>query len=320
MDRTKQQPEPADGAAVCDDAQQVQNTKDKAVAYPSFGADRVIVREYDIASLEDSPDNHFHQMEGEKWDEFVGSIREFGVVSPLIIRAKAGSSGRYEILAGHNRRNGAAEAGLQKVPCIALDVDDVDASVLIGITNKQRESVSDLEWGWTYRTTLEALKQQRASDRRNAGERSIDLVARKFGVDRKTVLRKIRLTYLVPQLYQLGKQKGYPQKMMISLSYLPPAVQINVVQAAVIEEITLTEQSVKALCGAAEESDPTINDVIRICREHGGAAGRLRSSRPVRYEVPEALFPPELTQKQRQNYVTAALCYIREHGVDLAIP
>lgn len=278
-----------------------------------------VVREYDIASLVDHRDNHFHRIDGSKWEEFVTSVREFGVVSPLIIRPGPDADGRYEILAGHNRRSAAAEAGLKTVPCIELDVDDVDASVLLGITNHQRESVSDLEWGWTYRTTLEALKHQgKANAGETAGKRSIDIVARRYGVSRKTAQRKIRLTYLVPQLYDLGMKMGYSQKMLVHLSYLPPVLQINVVQAVIIEHLKLTERAAKELRDSNARQHLDINDVIRICRSCQETEDRREKlRRPFKCEIPESLFPPYLKENRRQDYITAALAYIRDHRIDL---
>lgn len=282
-----------------------------------------LVRDLDIRSLEDSRDNHFQKIRGENWEEFVESIRQFGVVTPLIVRPKAGQPGRYEILAGHNRKSGAVQAGLRAVPCITVDVNDVDASVLIGITNQQREGVSDLEWGWTYRTTLEALKRDTeaaSSSGRPPGERSIDIVARKYGVNRKTCQRKIRLTYLIPQLYELGLKKKYPQKALVDLSYLPVPVQVNVVQAVSFENIVMTEAAAAGLRrAAAADPDLSIGDVLYLCRDLGKAGPPVTRRRSDRYDVPACLFPKGLPKNRRQEHVLAAMKYILEHDIDLGL-
>ena len=296
----------------------------RSAAY-QFPSESRLVREYDIAALDDSRDNYFRRMEGEQWDAFVNSIRAYGVVSPLLIRPRSGFPGRYEILAGHNRRSGAAEAGLKTVPCISLEVDDVDASVLIGISNQQREEVSDLEWGWTYRTTLEMIKGRNSASRRKTGERSIDAVARKYGVNRKTVHRKIRLTHLVPQLYDLGQRMGYTQKMLVALSYLPAEIQTNVAQAVVIENCTLTDTVVARLRSKAASGDLSINEVLRICRagnnerDPDGRTGATDVPGPpsAKYEIADLLFPSDLPKGRRQHYVTAALEYIMAKGISL---
>ena len=312
----------------------------KSTSY-DFPQETAVVREYDISRLEDNQHNHFSSMSGEQWDEFVGSIREFGIVSPLIIRPKPGSSGKYEILAGHNRRKGAEEAGLTSVPCIEIEADDVNASLLLGITNRQREKVSDLEWGWTYRTTLEALKQQTGGSRSKAAEgsgsiRSIDIVAAKYGVSRRTAQRKIRLTYLVPQLYALGKKLNYSQKLLVDLSYLPPALQTNVAQAVVIEGVSMNEHLAEELRRESLKQELTIDDVMRICRGQGKQTEQIglsrhrgedretpiednktdgTMSRPRKYAVSDALFPDSIREEERENYIAAALRYIRDQGL-----
>ena len=291
------------------------NEKGAGPAAYSFQSEPCLVREFDIASLIDSDDNHFHRMEGEKWEEFVGSIRQYGVISPLIVRSKGAGSGQYEILAGHNRRRGAQEAGLATVPCIPVDVDDVDASVLIGVTNRQREEVSDLEWGWTYRTTLEALKHQGV--RGESGQRSIDIVARKYGVGRKTAQRKIRLTYLVPQLYDLGRRRNYTQKMLVDLSYLPAVTQINVVQAVIIEDLVLTESAAAQLRARSAKEDLSIDQVLSICRcLSAGKKTDGEIPRPQKYEIPDTLFPKGLPKARRNGYLRSALAYLLDHGID----
>ena len=282
------------------------------------------VREYDISLLDDSENNHFSRMDGERREEFIESVRRYGVLTPLIIRPK---DGRYEILAGHNRKYAAMAAGLHSVPCIELMLSDVDATVVIGVTNHQREKTTDLEWGWTYRATMEAMLAGRCSEgteeagtdsARFPGERTAEAVARKYGTSTRTVQRKIRLTYLVPQLYGLCVQRGYPQSLMILLSYLDRITQVNVTQAAVIEGIELNAEIAEKLREREKEREKEtgredhaldIDEIIGICREAGNRI--VKSSRPRRYEVDESLFPEGLNFLQKQEYINRALEYAR---------
>ena len=286
------------------------------------GSGQKAVREYDITLLDDNVDNHFTRMTGDKWDEFVGSIRELGIVTPLIIRAKGD---RYEIIAGHNRKYGAIEAGLTKVPCILTDLNDVDAAVWIGVTNNQREKVSDWEWGWTYRTALEAVKRQRDESEEtktateghaiSGGEKSIDIVAKKFGVNRKTAQRKIRLTYLLPELYECGMSQGVSQEALIDLSYLPEEAQWKVL-GALKTELQMTEHLAKQIRTMAENGDVTYEALTSLCEK--SEMGPEKTARPKRYSVEDWLFPAQISRKQRQDYVTRALRYVMEQGIDLS--
>lgn len=101
-----------------------------------------MVENIEVEKLLDNPNNRFHKIEGEKWEEFLGSIKEHGIQVPLIVRP-VGTN--YEIIAGHNRKRGAIESGIVKVPCLVKDIDDVEASVLVAITNSQRENTTEIE-------------------------------------------------------------------------------------------------------------------------------------------------------------------------------
>ena len=124
--------------------------------------DKVI--ELDIDLIKPYARHHFKMPDGEEWNEFVNSIKTYGVLQPVIARK---IDGYYEIIAGHKRTAGAEEAGLSTVPAIIIECDDIDASVLVGLTNKQREHITDLEWGWTYRETYELLKRKAGRPKEN---------------------------------------------------------------------------------------------------------------------------------------------------------
>ena len=291
--------------------------------------------------LDDNPNNHFHRIEGDKWDEFVGSIKEFGVITPLIVRKAP--SGRYEILAGHNRKYGAIESGLKEVPCIVTDVDDVDASVIVGVTNNQREETTDLEWGWSYRTTYEALKNDHGGDRKSSshdgnlkkneeegssshdgnlkeeGIKTLDIVAQKYGVGKNTVHRKIRLTYLTEQLYGALVKAKAPQGVMVDLSYLRPVDQANMASEIAWEGLIVTEELAKSLKAMAQEKngeDIGIDALYAFVRS-AGTNKEKAPKRPKKYMVDESLFPKEVKKGERENYIVKALSYILDNNISV---
>lgn len=286
-----------------------------------------VVEELSVDLLDDNKNNHFHRIEGEKWDEFVGSVKEFGILNPLIVR-KADER-RYEILAGHNRKYAAIESGLKTVPCIVTDVDDVDASVIVGITNNQREETSDLEWGWSYRTTLEALRHQgkRSDDstsrhdgeKLEKGETSISIVAQKYGVGERTAQRKIRLTYLIPQLYDALTSSKASQGIMVDLSYLSRVDQINMASEIANEKLVVTEEIASSLKKMAQERDGGeigITPLYNFIRAEGERKPEA-PKRPKKYLVNEGLFPSGLKKQEREGYIEKALLYILQNGINL---
>ncbi|MCL2068882.1 MAG: ParB/RepB/Spo0J family partition protein, partial [Oscillospiraceae bacterium] len=109
--------------------------------------------------LDKYPDNPFREYTDRRLEELVESIREYGVLSPIVIRPKAG--GRYEILAGHNRSNAAKLIPLPEVPCIIRHAGDTEAALIVTQSNlTQRENLLPSEKARAYRIMLESTKNQ----------------------------------------------------------------------------------------------------------------------------------------------------------------
>lgn len=295
-----------------------------------------VVQNIALDLLDDNPNNHFHKIEGDKWEEFLGSVKEYGVVNPIIVRPK---DGRYEILAGHNRKRAAIEAGLNEISCIIKDIDDVDASVIIGITNNQREDTTDLEWGWAYRNTLETIKHQgkllvSTDDHKSEiddnelvstddhkfekGERSIDVVAAKYGINRKTAQRKIRLTYLHKVLYEVLTRFKTPQEIMVDLSYLAELDQMNLAAKCEAEKLIITKEMAKELKKKAQElnGEPLTIDPLHSLVDSFNPKS-TKQHRPRKYNINDELFPADIKKGDREAYISKALEYVLSHNIKL---
>ena len=100
----------------------------------------------------------FHLYTDEKLRELTDSVREHGVLMPVLVRPLDGG---YEIISGHNRVEAAKLAGLDKVPVTVRELDDDTATILMVDSNlRQRETLLPSEKAWAYRMKLEAIKRQ----------------------------------------------------------------------------------------------------------------------------------------------------------------
>lgn len=288
------------------------------------------VTEIEIDLLKESSMNHFRAISGEEWDEFVASIRSHGILTPITVRPVQG--GKYEILAGHNRVRGAKAAGLEIIPAIVRDVDDVEASIIIADTNLQREEVTDLEKGWAYRNIFEAIARQGArtdltsshdgtksdddtSSHDGTKLRSDEIIAEKYGVSRNTVNRKIRLTYLLPALYICYEEKLITQEVAEQLSYLRKN-EMALIEGLIRGGMTLTPEIAKEIRKASEEDSISDKDMERIA-EQVIARDVPKPSRPKRYRVDESLFPASVKNGLREEYLIKVLEYVKEHGIEI---
>lgn len=171
------------------------------------------VQEISIKQLHSFRDHPFRIEPDEK---LIESVREYGILSPLLARKKAESE--YEIISGHRRKAAAEQIGLDKLPVLVRDLMDEEAIILMVDSNIQRENLLPSKKAFAYRMKLEAIKRQgqQGLDRAHARE----IVADEAGVNRMEITRYIRLTYLIPELLGLVDGKTLPVTTAVELSYL----------------------------------------------------------------------------------------------------
>ncbi len=122
-----------------------------------------------------------HNVKGEAFEELVESIRERGVLQPLLVRsAKEG----YELIAGERRWRAAQMAGLQRVPVVIKESADPESFELALIENIQRKDLNPIEEGEAYRKLQQEFNLRQED------------IAKKIGKDRSTVANMIRLLKL----------------------------------------------------------------------------------------------------------------------------
>ena len=111
--------------------------------------------------------NHpFHVRKDMEMNELVYSIRESGVIVPLIVRSRP--EGGYEIISGHRRCEACRELGIEKVPVRVQELTDDEATILMVNSNIQREHVLPSEKAFAYRMKLEAVKRTAGRPSKNS--------------------------------------------------------------------------------------------------------------------------------------------------------
>ena len=143
------------------------------------------------------PDNPFHVAEDETLSELAESIKEFGIVTPIITRPKEDGDG-YEVIAGQRRVRASELAGINTVPAFVLPLDRDRAIITLVDSNLQRENILPSERAFAYKMKSEAMKRQGFRTDLTSSQvvtklRTDDKVAQGFGVGRMTVQRFIRL-------------------------------------------------------------------------------------------------------------------------------
>ena len=172
--------------------------------------------------------NHpFHVRKDMEMNELVDSIRESGVIVPLIVRTRP--EGGYEIISGHRRCEACRELGIEKVPVRVQELTDDEATILMVNSNIQREHVLPSEKAFAYRMKLEAIKHQGRATSGQVGpklsQRSNIIVATQNGESVKQIQRYIRLTYLISPILQMVDEARIAFNPAGEISYMTPEHQ-----------------------------------------------------------------------------------------------
>ena len=183
--------------------------------------------EMPLSDLHPFEGHPFKVLDDELMEQTVESIRQIGVVSPLIVRPDP--EGGFEILSGHRRLHAAQLAGLETVPVIVKEMDDDAAIIFMVDSNLQRENILPSERAFSYKMKLEAMKHQGQrkdlTSEQFAPKLSTEIIGEAVGMSKDTVKRYIRLTNLIPEILDMVDEKKIAFNPAVELSYLPKEEQ-----------------------------------------------------------------------------------------------
>ena len=181
--------------------------------------------------------NHpFKVKDDEDMDKTVDSIRQFGVLNPVIVRP--GENGTYEIVSGHRRCHASELAGLEEVPAIVRNLDDDAATILMVDSNLQRETILPSERAWAFKMKYDAIDRQRGRPKKEGqvvpnfrGMKTSEILAMEASESYKQIERYMKLTNLNPTLLDMVDNKEIAFNPAVELSYLKPEEQTNFLEA-----------------------------------------------------------------------------------------
>ena len=171
------------------------------------------------------------------------SIRENGVLNPLIVCPAENDPCRYEIISGHRRAHAARLAGIEQVPAFIYPISRDEAAVLVVDSNLHRERVLPSEKAFAYRLKMEALKRQGRRTDLTLSQVATRLdTAAEIGAasneSRDQVFRDIRLTNLRPELLAMMDEGKIAFSVGVELSYLPDEAQYDLLDAMARNDCT----------------------------------------------------------------------------------
>lgn len=252
------------------------------------------------------PNHPFKVLDDEKMQETVESIKERGVLVPILVRPT--NDGNFEIVSGHRRHHASLLAGKTEIPAIVREMDDDTAILLMVDSNLQREELLPSEKAFAYKMKLDAIKRQgKRTDLTSAQIvpklQARDIVAHDVGVNRMEVTRYIRLTYLVPDLLDRVDNKTMAFNAAVEVSYLTEPEQLMLCDAIEREECTPNLSQAKRLKQYSQDGKLDENVMDAIMTEEKPIEDKL----VLKGEVLAKYFPKTYTPSQKQKIIVKLL-------------
>ena len=260
------------------------------------------------ADLYPFPDNPFHVVEDEMLSELAESIKEFGIVTPIITRPKEDGDG-YEIIAGQRRVRASELAGLNTIPAFVLPLDRDRAIITLVDSNLQRENILPSERAFAYKMKSEAMKRQGfrtdlTSSQVGTRLRTDDKVAQGFGVGRMTVQRFIRLTELIPPILQMVDEGKIALTPAVELSFLKKGEQENLFATMESEEATPSLSQAQRMKSLSQSGRLDMDMIFSIMTEE---KGNQKETVKIGMERLKKYFPKGTTPKQMEDAIIKLL-------------
>ena len=263
--------------------------------------------EMPLSDLHPFEGHPFKVLDDELMEQTVESIKQIGVVSPLIVRPDP--EGGYEILSGHRRLHAAQLAGLETVPVIVKEMDDDAAIIFMVDSNLQRENILPSERAFSYKMKLEAMKHQgERGDLTSAqvGPKSwaAQVVAEEAGDSKSQVKRFIRLTNLIPEILDMVDEKKIAFNPAVELSYLKPSEQKEFLEAMDYAQASPSLSQAQRLKKLSQEGGCTLDAMCEVMNE-------IKKDEldhvTIKNDVLRKYFPKSYTPKQMQDTIIRLL-------------
>ena len=268
------------------------------------------IRRVPLSQLHPFKDHPFKVLDDDAMSETVESVKQIGVVVPLIARP---TEDGYEIVSGHRRHHAAELAGLETVPVIVREMDDDSAVIFMVDSNLQRENILPSEKALAYKMKLEAMKRQGArTDLQQDGtscqvgtkSRSDESVAEGTGDSARQVQRYIRLTNLIPEVLDMVDQKQIAFNPAVELSYLKPEEQQDFLEAIDMTQTAPSLSQAQRIKKLSQEGACTADAICDVMSEaKKPEVGRLTFST----DSLRKYFPKSYTAKQMEETIIRLL-------------
>jgi len=250
----------------------------------------------------------FKVLDDEDMGNLIESIRQQGILSPLIVRTIE-STDEYEVISGHRRLHAAIKAGLSEVPALIYPLDRSEAMIAVVDSNLHRERLLPSEKAFAYKMKMDAMKAQgRRTDLTLSQAATKPDTAAEIGKSqnesRDQVFRYIRLTYLIPELLDKVDEGIVALSPAVELSYLSKEQQKILLDAMSLNDCTPSHTQSIRMKKQAQQNTLSSDSIYEIMSEEKG-----NQTERISFKVQDlkGFFPKNFTQKQMTDTILKLL-------------
>ena len=271
---------------------------------------REYVKAISLDKISDFPDHPFKVRMDEKMLEMIESVREYGVLSPAVVRPK--EDGTYEMIAGHRRKLASQMADRSDMPCIVRDLTDEEATIIMVDSNLQREEILPSEKAFAYKMKLDAMKRQAGRPSKNSvpvaqdlrGKTSRQILGEQIGESQDQIRRYIRLTELIKPILDMVDAKKIALRPAVELSYLSQDQQEVLLDTMQLQDCTPSHAQAIKMRKFAEEGRLNEDVIFSIMSEE---KGNQKEQFRIPRERINKYFSPGASAKQIEDTIIKAL-------------
>jgi len=246
-----------------------------------------------LTDLYSFPNNPFKVVENEEFQALADSIKDYGVISPLVVRPR--DEGGYEVIAGHRRMRACEKAGIEKVPAFVRSMDRDTAIIALVDSNLHRENILPSEKAFAYKMKLDAIKHQGKTSAQVAPKLSTEIIGEEQGISKDQVKRYIRLTNLIPELLEMVDDAQIAVTPAVVISYLSEKQQSDLFETIQSEDCTPSHAQAIRMKKLSQANKLDMDNIFSIMTE-------IKPNQQEKFKLSKerirSYFPKNFTDKQ----------------------
>ena len=242
------------------------------------------------------------------------SIKEQGILSPIIVRPIEETEKEYEVISGHRRLHAAVKAGMKTVPALIYAISRDEAAIMLVDSNLHREHILPSEKAFAYKLKMDALKHQgKTSSQPGTKLRTDEIIAEQTGESRNQIQRYIRLTNLIPELLDLVDEGKIALTPAVEISYLTDEQQYALLGTIEEEECTPSFSQAVRFKKLSQSNELDTEQIETIMQED-----KANQREIIKFPLEQLQrFSPRADKKELEEFVLTACEYYRKYLIKL---